>query len=184
MTHTEEEKGGISVKKILIDDERCMACHSCEIACCVAHSSSRTLYGALAEPDLQLSGVHVEVGGSGRGFPLGCRHCQDAQCVRACVTKALSLNPDGVVLYDKNRCIGCSMCFIACPFGAIEEGRLRAGTYSISKCDLCVAPGDDPACVQACPTKALVFEDPDTYSKGKRVKYLVEMAAVPEATVA
>ncbi|MCL1895123.1 MAG: 4Fe-4S dicluster domain-containing protein [Clostridiales bacterium] len=172
------------MKKILIDDAKCMACHTCEIACCIAHSRSGTLYGAIAEQALPASGMHVEPGGGGRGFPLGCRHCQDPQCVRACVTKALSMNPEGVIVCDKKRCIGCLMCFIACPFGAIEEGVKEAEAYSISKCDLCEASGDEPACVNACPTKALVFEEPDSFSKNKRIKYLVEMAASSEAAPA
>ena len=164
------------MKKILINDEKCLACHSCEIACCVAHSASGSLYGALAEPAL-MSKLHVELGGAGRGFPLGCRHCQDPQCTRACVTKALYKTEDGVTLFDEKRCIGCLMCFIACPFGAIDAGRVQLGGQSISKCDLCVAVGEDPACVTACPTNALVFEEPSSFNKNKRVKYLVELSS-------
>jgi carbon-monoxide dehydrogenase iron sulfur subunit len=125
--------------------------------------------------------MHVEPGINGRGFPLGCRHCQDAQCVKACVTKALYLDNDGVVLHDKKRCIGCMMCFITCPFGAIEEGVKETGAASVSKCDLCAEKGKKPACVEACPTKALVFEKADNFSKGKRRKYLIELAASAEA---
>ena len=167
------------MKKILVDDAKCLACRSCEIACCVAHSDSRTLYGALSEQKLPLSSVHVETGGKGRGFPLGCLHCQDPQCVRACVTHALYMNPDGIVLYDKKRCIGCHMCLVACPFGAIEGGARVSETYTISKCDLCTTLGHDPACVAACPTHALIFEEPDHFSKNKRVRFLAEMTASP-----
>ncbi|MCL1851974.1 MAG: 4Fe-4S dicluster domain-containing protein [Peptococcaceae bacterium] len=163
------------MKKILVDDSKCLACHSCEIACSVAHSTAQTLYGALAEPTPPLSGMHVEPSGRGRGFPLNCRHCQDAQCVRVCVTKALSMNQDGVIVCDNNRCIGCYMCFIACPFGAMQESVVTSEA-NVSKCDLCVESGSDPACVTACPTQALVFEEPDVFSKNKRIKYLVELA--------
>jgi Fe-S-cluster-containing hydrogenase component 2 len=75
------------------------------------------------------------------------------------------------------------MCFIACPFGAIEESAIASETYTISKCDLCTATGQDPACVTACPTQALVFEEPDSFSKKKRAKFLVEMAGSPEAAL-
>ena len=169
------------MKKMLVDDAKCLACNSCEIACCVAHSGSKTLYGAISEKTPPISRMHVEQGGRGRGFPLGCRHCQDAQCVRACVTKALYMSPDGLILNDSKRCIGCLMCFIACPFGAIEQGVKKSESYAISKCDLCTASGQEPACVNACPTKALVFEDPDNFSKNKRTRYLIELAASPEA---
>ena len=176
-----EEKGE-NMKKILVDDSKCMACHSCEIACSIAHSVSGTLYGAISEQTSPISGMHVETGGKGRGFPLGCLHCQDAQCVRACVTKALSMNPDGVILCDKNRCIGCHMCFIACPFGALEESPSGSEVYAVSKCDLCAAADHDPACVNACPTQALSFMEPDVFSRNKRVKYLVELAVSPEVS--
>jgi carbon-monoxide dehydrogenase iron sulfur subunit len=75
------------------------------------------------------------------------------------------------------------MCFIACPFGAIEGSAKASETYAISKCDMCTASGSDPACVTACPTQALVFEEPNSFSKNKRVKFLVEMAALPEAAL-
>jgi carbon-monoxide dehydrogenase iron sulfur subunit len=162
------------MKRILVDDAKCLACHSCELACAAAHSDSKTLYGAISEEILPLSRIHVEPGGRGRGFPLGCRHCQEPQCARACVTKALSVSADGAVLYEKKLCIGCQMCVIACPFGAVEEGRQKS---SVSKCDLCAASDREPACATACPTKALVFEEVDEFSQSKRRKYIVEMEA-------
>jgi Fe-S-cluster-containing dehydrogenase component len=85
-----------------------------------------------------------------------------------------------VTVCDKKRCIGCLMCYIACPFGVIEEGDEGSEQYSISKCDLCVSIGEAPACVNACPTKALVFEEPDNFSKNKRIKYLVELSSEGE----
>ena len=163
------------METILIDDSKCLACHSCEIACSVAHSGSKTLYSAITESAVPVGRLHVEQGGRGRGFPLGCRHCQDPQCVRACVTKALYLDPDGAVLHDKTRCIGCFMCFISCPFGSIEKGSKESGACSVTKCDLCIESGREPACVKACPTKALVFADPDNFSKNRRRDYIVEM---------
>ena len=169
------------MEKILIDDTKCLACHSCEIACSIAHSGSKTLYGAISEQVPPLSKLHVEEGGRGRGFPLGCRHCQDPQCARACVTKALYTDREGMVLFEEKRCIGCLMCFIACPFGAIGEGRKNSGAYSISKCDFCTASDKQPACAKACPTKALVVQEADSFSKDKRRKYLIEMTVSPEA---
>jgi Fe-S-cluster-containing hydrogenase component 2 len=95
--------------------------------------------------------------------------------------KALYMNAEGVIVFDKDRCIGCTMCFIACPFGTIEENAKESGEYSISKCDLCASLETPPVCVNACPTKALAFEDADLYSKNKRRKYIIEMAASDEA---
>ena len=166
------------MKRILVDDAKCLACHSCEIACAVAHSDSKTLYGAISEKPPLRSGLHVEPGGKGRGFPLGCRHCQDPQCVRACVTKALHSHNDGVVHYNKSLCLGCQMCIIACPFGTIEEN-ISTEAFSVSKCDLCDGSAE-PSCVTACPTQALIFEDADLHSKSKRRKYLVELSTSSE----
>ena len=175
------------MRRILVDDAKCLACHACELACAVAHSESKTLFGAIAEQSLPISGMYVEPGVKGRGFPLNCRHCQDPQCVRACVTKALHSDPNGAVVFDKNRCLGCQMCFIACPFGAIAEA--SSDSCFISKCDLCsgsenaFCQSQKPACVCACPTRALVFEDADDFSKSKRRKYLVELAVSSDQAV-
>lgn len=104
-----------------------------------------------------------------------CRHCDEPQCVKACITK--SLYKDVVtngVLHDENKCIGCFMCVMACPFGAIEETYIK-NKNAVSKCDLCVENKDGQACVRACPTKALSFSEADSFSKNKRKELLKEL---------
>ncbi len=160
------------MKRILIDDTKCLSCHSCELACAVAHSQSKSLFAAIAESPVPTSRVYVEQSGRG-SFPIQCRHCQDAHCVSVCPTKALY--KDGIVTaHDEKRCIGCFMCAIACPFGVIEE---TENPSTVSKCDLCISNNSQPACIKACPTGVLSFEDVEGFSKSKRKEYLSTLSA-------
>jgi Fe-S-cluster-containing hydrogenase component 2 len=97
--------------------------------------------------------------------------------VKACVSGALYEDEQsGAVLHNERRCIGCKMCILACPFGLIEELDAADNNCAVSKCDLCIGENEKPACIGACPTGALSFEEPDAFSKEKRRKYLVELA--------
>ncbi len=86
------------------------------------------------------------------------QHCEDAPCVYACLTGALSCNPfSGAINVDEEMCIGCWTCILVCPFGAIRQDTCLA---KIAKCDLC--QGEDiPACVANCPNEALVYVETD-----------------------
>jgi carbon-monoxide dehydrogenase iron sulfur subunit len=162
---------------IFVDDAKCLGCKSCEIACCVAHSASKTLTGALGEAIPPRNRIHVEPYGTG-AFPLQCRHCTEPPCAKACVTGAMQWK-DGAVIYDTAQCLGCGMCVIACPFGLCEslKGAQKSGdTFSaVSKCDLCTGRTAGPACVEACPTGSLTFGAAEDFSRDKRKSYLVQL---------
>jgi carbon-monoxide dehydrogenase iron sulfur subunit len=140
--------------------DRCLGCRSCELACAVEHSVSRTLPGAMREPERPQPRIRVEVveerGTGGRTFALQCRHCREPLCVQACISGGLRKDPrTGDVLIEAGRCVGCWSCVMVCPFGAIV--RLEA-LHRAVKCDLC--PGREvPACVSACPTGALLYTE-------------------------
>ncbi len=143
---------------VTVTVDKCLACKSCELACAVEHSKSKDLYEAITETPRPRPRLKVA---QGEGFtaPLMCRHCDDAPCVAACPTKALS-RPDenAPVVVDPKLCIGCDSCILACPFGVIRPG---SDGRSLVKCDQCferVARGEKPACVSACPTHALDFK--------------------------
>lgn len=157
-------KGGDIVKEVLIKPEFCVGCKSCEIACAIEHSVSKTLFGALAEKPSPRKRVYA-CEWEGRKFPLNCRHCEEPFCARVCPTGALSKDPEtGIVSHQSSKCIGCGMCELACPFGVI--GRQALGSI-IVKCDRC-PDLEVPACVTACPTGALVFTEASEIWKVKR----------------
>jgi anaerobic carbon-monoxide dehydrogenase iron sulfur subunit len=144
------------MKFIWVDRERCVSCKSCEIACAVNRSSlSRRLPEAIYEAIAPLSRVRVEALGTEKGFPLQCRHCEDAPCLDACPAGALFRDLEGLVLVHDERCIGCWMCIMVCPFGAPQPFR---EFRKVIKCDRC-AGMEAPACVESCPTHALILAD-------------------------
>jgi len=144
-------------KVIVCRVERCLGCRSCEMACAVAHSQSKDLMKAVLEHPQPQKRVTVEAAGGG-GLPLQCRHCADAPCVMICPTEAMHrASESGPVLIDQERCIGCKLCLVVCPFGVIS---MRSDGKGVIKCDACIErtqAGEDPACVAACPTKTLKF---------------------------
>jgi carbon-monoxide dehydrogenase iron sulfur subunit len=149
------------MKRLTCDNGKCLACRSCEIACAIEHSESKTLVGAIQEFPLPIYRVRVlaapgegEADGS-RGIPLRCRHCEEPECVFACKSGALTRDlQSGAILCDESRCVGCWMCVMACPLGSLRP----SGRGVALKCDLCFEK-KEPACVEACPTHALRCEE-------------------------
>ncbi|HAA84061.1 MAG: 4Fe-4S ferredoxin iron-sulfur binding domain-containing protein [Thermodesulfobacterium sp. 37_54] len=109
-------------------------------------------------------------------FLLLCNHCDNPPCVRVCPTKATFKREDGIVMMDYHRCIGCRFCMAACPYGARSFNWIDPRPFIakvnpeypsrmkgvVEKCTFCyerIAEGKIPACVEACPAKAIVFGD-------------------------
>jgi carbon-monoxide dehydrogenase iron sulfur subunit len=142
-------------RAVLIDLGRCVACKTCELACAKAHAGFRDIVDALLAEAHLVPRVRV-VSMDGRNVPVICRHCEDAACVTACPTDALSKEEDsGRVLFTASKCISCRACVRVCPYAAVfwdERGE------AIVKCDVCeglIEDGEDTWCVRACPTSAL-----------------------------
>lgn len=155
-------------KAIIVDIDKCLACKSCEIACAVAHSKSEVLEQALTETPKPQKRVTVEAVEQ-VSVPMQCRHCEDAPCITVCPTGAISRRQqEEPVLIDTEKCIGCKYCVVVCPFGVINisyDGKVAV------KCDLCfkrTEAGEEPACVRACPTKALRLVDQRELTAEKR----------------
>lgn len=90
---------------------------------------------------------------------IACNHCDNPLCVEVCPTQAMHQREDGIVMVDESKCIGCRYCEWACPYGAPQFNE-EAGV--MSKCNFCydyLDEGKPPACVGACPSRALHFGD-------------------------
>ena len=157
------------MKEIFVDIERCTACKACEIACAVEHSASKSLFGAIFESPAPQKRVHVEPAFA-YAYPVRCLHCGDAPCVSACPNGAMSRDAaTGSVIVLEERCQGCLMCAMVCPFGAIS---VHTSKRTAVKCDRCpdrLAIGLRPACVEACPTHALEFGEEEDLVAEKRL---------------
>ncbi len=87
-----------------------------------------------------------------RSIPYTCTQCEEAWCMQACPTDAISVNHElGTKVVNDSLCVGCKVCTIACPYGTIN---FNTGSGKVAKCDLC---GGDPKCAEACPTGAIVY---------------------------
>ena len=159
------------MKIVYPKEEACMACRLCEVACITEHSKSKdTLKAYKKENPTPLSRTLVEEIFPGLSVSVMCRHCSDAPCIEACFTSAMHRKPDGRVIVNEPKCVGCWMCIMACPFDVIKrnqyigEGQGARGKGQeikiklSSKCDLC-PDRSIPACVEACPNKALAHEE-------------------------
>jgi len=163
------------MKLIVTDLKKCLGCHSCEIACAVSRSKSKTLLGAILEDPLPAPRVKV-ISAMDRPIPMQCHQCEDSPCASVCPTGALHRpEPDQPVFFNKELCIGCSSCVLACPFGAIR----KAPGGIMAKCSLCwdrLAQGLEPACVEACPTGARMIAEADQVAEKKMRKMASVMA--------
>ncbi len=147
----------------------CTGCKACQIACKDKNGLKkgvlwRRVYevcggawrrdGQAWVPDLAVYNIS-----------LACNHCLKPLCADSCPTRAIGKRRDGAVLIDGDRCIGCRYCEWACPYGAI---RFDSAAHRATKCDFCIdliAAGEKPACVAACPARALDFGDFEALKK-------------------
>ncbi len=159
-------------KEIFVKTSRCVGCLACTIACAVEHSHSKTLFGAVAETPRPVSRVFVEWTAPDIKVPIVCRQCEDAPCMHACISGAISRDANGVVITDSDRCIGCWTCVMVCPYGVIGRHLAQRKAY---RCDRC-PDRDLPACVDACPTGALVYQSVPAYSAATRRHVSRELA--------
>lgn len=143
---------------MVIDMDRCITCHACEVAC-RSHYNVPVPYYRNWVHDLQPQGVYPDI--RKVSYVGLCNHCDDAPCVQACPTGATYKREDGVVVVDKTLCIGCGLCIDACPYGARYNNPLDT---KVDKCDFCierVTDGLEPACVSTCIASARIFGDLD-----------------------
>ena len=155
---------------ILYDATKCVGCNQCVLACTNANHLDPELPDPTTEAD-GLSGRRwtsiVPVPGKKRYVKKQCLHCLHPSCVSACLVGAMTKSPQGPVLYDAGKCMGCRYCMIACPVGIPRYEWNKPIPY-IQKCSLCAernARGEKCACVAACTHGALYQGDRDEMLK-------------------
>lgn len=188
-----------------VTPSKCIGCRTCEIACVLAHA--RDIKDACAGApigDDEENDVLAFLGYMPRltvvksenvCMPVTCHHCDDAPCAGVCPTGAIS-HSQNTVQVNQDRCIGCKSCTLVCPYGmmnivTVPLSRSFAGIrYSSGvkaqahKCDLCIDRRKGPACVSACPTKALrvVGQSEVRETMQQRREQAVRQATSNEAT--
>lgn len=149
---------------IAVDNERCLACRECEVACSLVHEG-------VCNPSL--SRIRIEFNDFVPGSPtvIVCKQCDWPACYFACAAlwdePAISIDPvTGARVIDPDLCRGCGACLRACPLTperTVIGLRPREGSEANErrpiyiKCDLCYERSEGPACVQICPGGALTF---------------------------
>ncbi len=135
--------------EFFIDPHRCIGCQACVHACteCDTHRGH--------------SMIHLEFLDRGRStqtVPVVCMHCHSPACAEVCPADAIKKTGDGVVqTARKPRCIACSNCVLACPFGV---PKMNVEFELMMKCDMCydrTSEGKKPMCATVCPSGALFF---------------------------
>ena len=148
---------------IVTDLNRCVGCLACNAACKTVNNvpigqfwtkilrvGPTPKYEGAQSPDVEMYFL-----------PLQCQHCENPECVHVCPTKASHVAADGTVQIDKEKCIGCQFCVMACPYGVRY---LNETEGVVEKCTLCeqqIANGELPQCVAQCGGRAKYFGDLD-----------------------
>ncbi len=158
-------------KAINLDVELCAGCGACVVAC----MDQNDIYPEKGQPAFRR--IHrVEEGQSPDASILyvstACMHCEDSPCVMGCPTGAIARDGrTGAVLVNRDLCIGCHSCALACPFGVPRYD----SEEKMLKCRLCVERvevGLEPACVRICPTGALRFGSPNELLEEKEARFV------------
>jgi len=124
------------MKKLIMVNDQCDNCGECVKACASIHGVSRL-------------GI-MEY--KGRYLPIVCQHCALAPCKEVCPVEAIEKRGE-IIYLDGSKCIGCGLCALACPFGAITMGDIA------HKCSLCIERDEECACVKACSKRCLEVVD-------------------------
>lgn len=149
-----EAKGQVRYGMV-VDLRRCTGCQACQVACKVELGVPLGVFRNWVKQVEKGRYPNVR-----RAFlPSMCNQCENPICLQNCPTKATYQLDNGIVVVDEHRCIGCKYCIASCPYNVRHVNPLKK---IVQKCEFCrhrVEVGLEPACVNACPTGALVFGD-------------------------
>ena len=164
--------------KFYCDENLCIDCNGCVVACKEAHEVP------VGVNRRKVVTINAGVVGKEVSISMACMHCADAPCQQVCPVDCFYIRADGIVLHDKDKCIGCGYCLFACPFGAPQFPQSGAfgSKGAMDKCTMCaggpldtnseherelygqnrIAEGKVPVCAAMCSTKALLVGDAES----------------------
>lgn len=144
----------------IVDPARCIGCEACVQACaeCGTHRGTSLIHLDFIDREHTVQST-----------PQVCMHCENPTCAQVCPADAIKESEDGVVQSSlKPRCIGCSNCVLACPFGV---PKYMADFDQMMKCDMCydrTAFGKRPMCATVCPSEALYYGPMEAWKERRR----------------
>ncbi len=167
-----------------IDLKDCIGCHTCAVACKSANNLPNEIWWNRV---LTIGGDSMDTSAGTypnnqmQYLPVNCQHCENPACVKACpVGATYKREEDGIIIQDYDKCIGCRMCMVACPYNARSFNWKKPEYYVdfalgdsdapvhqydvVEKCTFCVnriARGEKPACMELCPGRARYWGDLD-----------------------
>lgn len=158
-------------KAVYLDMELCVGCGACAVACMdqndIDPEKGQPAYRRIYRveqgefPDAKIQYLSV-----------ACMHCEDSPCLVGCPTGAIARDErTGAVVVNRDLCIGCHSCALACPFGGPRYDQ----DEKMQKCKLCgerVETGLEPACVRVCPTGALTYDTSNNVQRTKESKFV------------
>ncbi len=159
---------------ILVDVTKCIGCEKCVEACIKKNDLNleRSYFdretsrdGLSADRLLSIKKIDAN-----RFARYSCMHCLDPACVSACIVGGITKSKEGPVIYDPDKCIGCRYCMLACPFH-IPRYEWNVTKPFMKKCNMCfdrIKENKLPACVEACPQKAIIFGERNKLLKHAR----------------
>lgn len=173
--------------KFICDAERCIDCNACVTAC---KNENEVPWGINRRRVVTLNdGEPGEISVS-----MACMHCSDPPCAAVCPVDCFIQTEDGIVLQNKDLCIGCGYCFYACPFGAPQYPQATnfGSRGKMDKCTFCsggpdrdntqerfakygrdrLSEGKLPLCAEMCSTRALLAGDGETIGEIYRERVL------------
>lgn len=167
---------------MLIDIKRCIGCHTCAVACKQGNNLPNELWWnrVLTFGGPAMDTAHGKYPSLEMQFlTLNCQHCEDPACVKACPAEATYKRDDGIVMQDYDKCLGCRLCIMSCPYSNVRTYNEDKPQYymdnpvgdscvdsqqkgTVSKCTFCfyrLDRGLEPNCIEVCPAKARFFGD-------------------------
>jgi Fe-S-cluster-containing dehydrogenase component len=146
------------VKYLFTYPEKCTGCRQCAIACALnKFGECNPKKGAINILRDEFERYEIQ---------FVCLQCEEPECISVCMKGAVKKGEDGIVRIDKEKCVGCRMCVVACPYGAVTSFK-----GDIINCDLCEG---EPVCIKYCSTDALTYEE-ESDELAERRKTLAEL---------